>query len=70
PGATRKLEQPRHFRRVLGRRLEVSTKKESFKLDLEEVADDAISGTDPARREKRTVGLGDIVKAQVELKFR
>lgn len=70
PGATRKLEQPRHFRRVLGRRLEVSTKKESFKLDLEEVGDDAISGTDPARREKRTVGLGDIVKAQVELKFR
>lgn len=70
PGATRRLECPRHFRRVLGRRLEVSTKKESFKLDLEEVDDDTISGTDPARREARTIGLDDIVSAQVELKFR
>lgn len=70
PGATRRLECPRHFRRVLGRRLDVSTKKETFKLDLEEVGEEAISGTDPARKEKRTVGLDDIVKAQVELKFR
>lgn len=70
PGATRRLECPRHFRRVLGRRLDVSTKKENFKLDLEEVGEEAISGTDPARKEKRTVGLDDIVKAQVELKFR
>ncbi|GAA0036819.1 ribosome maturation factor RimP [Brevibacterium metallidurans] len=70
PGATRRLECPRHFRRVLGRRLDVSTKKETFKLDLEEVGEEAITGTDPARKEKRTVGLDDIVKAQVELKFR
>lgn len=70
PGATRRLECPRHFKRVLGRRLDVSTKKENFKLDLEEVGEDAITGTDPARREKRTVGLGDIVKAHVELRFR
>lgn len=70
PGATRRLECPRHFRRVLGRRLDVSTKKENFKLDLEEVGEEAITGTDPARKEKRTVGLDDIVKAQVELKFR
>ncbi|GAA3833772.1 MULTISPECIES: ribosome maturation factor RimP [Brevibacterium] len=70
PGATRRLECPRHFRRVLGRRLDVSTKKENFKLDLEEVGEEAITGTDPARKEKRTVGIDDIVKAQVELKFR
>lgn len=70
PGATRRLECPRHFRRVLGRRLDVSTKKETFKLDLEEVGEEAITGTDPARKEKRTVGIDDIVKAQVELKFR
>lgn len=70
PGATRKLESPRHFKRVLGRRLEISTKKDSFKLDLDDVGENSISGIDPASREKRTVSLGDIVKAQVELKFR
>ncbi|GAA1561836.1 MULTISPECIES: ribosome maturation factor RimP [Brevibacterium] len=70
PGATRKLECPRHFKRVLGRRLEISTKKHSFKLDLDDVGENSISGTDPASREKRTVSLSDIVKAQVELKFR
>ena len=70
PGATRKLEIPRHFKRVLGRRLEVTTKKDSFKLDLEDVGENSISGTDPASREKRTVSLDDISKAQVELKFR
>lgn len=70
PGATRKLECPRHFKRVLGRRLEVTTKKDSFKLDLEDVGERAISGTDPASREKRTVSFDDISKAQVELKFR
>ena len=70
PGATRKLETRRHFRRVLGRRLEISTKKHSFKLDLEDVGENSISGTDPASREKKTVSLDDIVKAQVELKFR
>ncbi|MDN5738346.1 MAG: ribosome assembly cofactor RimP [Brevibacterium aurantiacum] len=70
PGATRKLEAPRHFKRVLGRRLEISTKKDTFKLDLDDVGDHSISGIDPASREKRTVKLGDIVKAQVELKFR
>lgn len=70
PGATRKLESPRHFKRVLGRRLEISTKKDSFKLDLDDVGENSISGIDPASREKRTVELGDIVKAQVELKFR
>ncbi|MCF2572975.1 ribosome maturation factor RimP [Brevibacterium sp. UCMA 11754] len=70
PGATRKLESPRHFKRVLGRRLEISTKKDSFKLDLDDVGENSISGIDPASREKRTVSIGDIVKAQVELKFR
>lgn len=70
PGATRKLECPRHFKRVLGRRLEMSTKKDSFKLDLDDVGENSISGIDPASREKRTVSLDDIVKAQVELKFR
>lgn len=70
PGATRKLECPRHFKRVLGRRLEVTTKKDSFKLDLEDVGENSISGTDPVSREKRTVSLDDISKAQVELKFR
>ena len=70
PGATRKLECPRHFKRVLGRRLEITTKKDSFKLDLENVGESSISGTDPASREKRTVSLDDISKAQVELKFR
>ncbi|GAA1852817.1 ribosome maturation factor RimP [Brevibacterium marinum] len=70
PGATRKLECPRHFKRVLGRRLEITTKKDSFKLDLADVGENSISGTDPASREKRTVSLPDIVKAQVELKFR
>ncbi|TSI16081.1 ribosome maturation factor RimP [Brevibacterium aurantiacum] len=70
PGATRKLESARHFKRVLGRRLEISTKKDSFKLDLDDVGENSISGIDPASREKRTVSLGDIVKAQVELKFR
>ncbi|MDN5807206.1 MAG: ribosome assembly cofactor RimP [Brevibacterium sp.] len=70
PGATRKLERPRHFKRVLGRRLEINTKKDSFKLDLDDVGENSISGIDPASREKRTVSLSDIVKAQVELKFR
>ncbi|WP_166972676.1 ribosome maturation factor RimP [Brevibacterium atlanticum] len=70
PGATRKLETPRHFRRVIGRRLDITTKKDTFKLDLAEVADGSISGTDPAKREARTIPLDDIRKAQVELKFR
>ncbi|WP_181275816.1 ribosome maturation factor RimP [Brevibacterium oceani] len=70
PGATRKLETPRHFRRVIGRRLDITTKKDTFKLDLAEVADTSISGTDPAKREARTIPLDDIRKAQVELKFR
>jgi ribosome maturation factor RimP len=70
PGATRKLETPRHFKRVIGRRLEITTKKDTFKLDLAEVADGSISGTDPAKRETRKVPFDDIRKAQVELKFR
>ncbi|MDN6123168.1 MAG: hypothetical protein L0I80_04760 [Brevibacterium sp.] len=55
---------------MLGRRLEINTKKDSFKLDLDDVGENSISGIDPASREKRTVSLSDIVKAQVELKFR
>lgn len=70
PGATRQLETPRHFRRVIGRRLEITTKKDTFKLDLAEVGDGAISGTDPAKREAREIPLDDIRKAHVELKFR
>lgn len=70
PGATRNLEVPRHFKRVLGRRLEITTKRESFKLDLEEVWETSITGTDPASKEKRSISLDDIVKAQVELRFR
>ncbi|MCI4011839.1 ribosome assembly cofactor RimP [Brevibacterium sp. ZH18] len=70
PGATRNLEVPRHFKRVLGRRLEITTKRESFKLDLEEVGETSITGTDPASKEKRSISLDDIVKAQVELRFR
>ncbi|MGO2038286.1 MAG: ribosome maturation factor RimP [Brevibacterium sp.] len=70
PGATRKLEIPRHFKRVIGRRLEITTKKDTFKLDLAEVGERSITGTDPALKEERTVSLDDISKAQVELKFR
>lgn len=70
PGATRNLEVPRHFKRVLGRRLEITTKRESFKLDLEEVGETSITGTDPTSKEKRSISLDDIVKAQVELRFR
>lgn len=70
PGATRKLEIPRHFRRVIGRRLEITTKKDTFKLDLAEVGEHSIKGTDPAKREERSIDLDDIRKAQVELKFR
>ncbi|KHS52024.1 ribosome maturation factor RimP [Brevibacterium linens] len=70
PGATRKLETPRHFRRVIGRRLEITTKKDTFKLDLAEVGESSITGTDPQRKETKTVDLGEIRKAQVELKFR
>ncbi|RBP67890.1 ribosome maturation factor RimP [Brevibacterium sanguinis] len=70
PGATRKLECPRHFKRVIGRRLEVETKKDSFRLDLDEVGESAIAGRDPGTGERRSVDLADIVRAQVELKFR
>lgn len=69
PGATRKLECPRHYRRVLGRRLEMQTKREKFILELDEVGEDAVSGLDVAAKERRTVRLADVVKAQVELKF-
>ena len=70
PGATRKLETPRHFRRAIGRRLEITTKKDTFKLDLAEVGETSITGTDPQKKETRQVPLEDIRKAQVELKFR
>ncbi len=70
PGATRRLECPRHFRRVLGRRLEVQTKKDSFRLDLDDVGDTTIAGRDPGSGERRSIDLDDIVKAQVELRFR
>ena len=70
PGATRKLETPRHFRRVIGRRLEITTKKDTFKLDLAEVGEKSITGTDPASREQRSVSFDDIRRAQVELKYR
>lgn len=70
PGATRKLETPRHFRRVIGRRLEITTKKDTFKLDLAEVGETSITGTNPQNKETQQVPLDDIRKAQVELKFR
>src|SRR5699024_2797976 len=70
PGATRKLETPRHFRREIGRRLEITTKKDTFKLDLAEVGETSITGTDPQKKETRQVPLEDNRKAQVELKFR
>ncbi|MGC3020129.1 MULTISPECIES: ribosome maturation factor RimP [unclassified Brevibacterium] len=70
PGATRKLETPRHFRRVIGRRLEITTKKDTFKLDLAEVGETSITGTNPQNRQTKQVPLDDIRTAQVELKFR
>lgn len=70
PGATRKLECPRHYRRVLGRRIEMQTKREKFVLELEDVDDDAVSGLDVAAKVRRTVPHADVVRAQVELKFR
>lgn len=70
PGATRALEVPRHFRRVLGRRLEIRTKKDKLTLELQEVGEAGISGIDVGSREPRTLAFNDIDHAQVELKFR
>lgn len=86
PGAERKLTEPRHFRRVVGRRLEVFTDKQRYEGDLVAVDDGAAGsqitlaktkaghdtrpGKGPKVADPLVLSLADINRAGVLLSFR
>lgn len=75
PGAFRALTEPRHYRRVLGRTLDITEAGRSGKdahlhADLLEVDEDGILVKDTKSETTRRLGYGEIDHAQVLLKFR